>query len=133
MAANEDRIGKRSYELWEQEGRPLGERHAILAAGVQEIAASAEADGGAVKNSRAKKPGPQGRNCSRSPSLPAKPKVALRSLRRPRHRCRLRRSPPASPNAAENTGERFGYWKKRGAIDRAPLEQALERVWLRAA
>jgi len=63
MAANEDRIGKRSYELWEQEGRPLGERHAILAAGVQEIAASAEADGGAVKNSRAKKPGPESRNC----------------------------------------------------------------------
>jgi hypothetical protein len=25
MAANEDRIGKRVYEIWEQERRPLGE------------------------------------------------------------------------------------------------------------
>jgi hypothetical protein len=56
MGLKEDRIRQRAYEIWEREGRPQGEDMKHWLQAFQEIAASAEADGQAVKKSRGKKP-----------------------------------------------------------------------------
>ena len=55
MAANEDRIRQRAYEIWEQEGRPHGEDMKHWLRAFEEIAAGAATSGQAVGKKATKK------------------------------------------------------------------------------
>lgn len=55
MAANEDRIRQRAYEIWEQEGRPHGEDMKHWLQAFEEIAAGAATSGQAVRKKATKK------------------------------------------------------------------------------
>jgi hypothetical protein len=71
MAANEDRIRQRAYEIWEQEGRPHGEDMKHWLQAFEEIAASAGTSGQAVKR--------RATNKAAVPNLSAKAKPAGKS------------------------------------------------------